>query len=274
MNCELSKLAMPEYWAGNLAEAERVSLEVHLSECGECRREAEEMTKLWREIGLIPASETAEPSRELRARFYQSLGAFQAGLEQSKKPAGPSLVEKLKGWWPKQPMIQFATAMAMLVVGVGAGWYARTPAVKQEDNEMARLRTEVGSMKQLVTLSLLQQQSASDRLRGVSWAYRVEQSDTEVLAALLTTVNQDQSVNVRLAAVDALRPFAASPVARKGIVQSLTRQESPMVQAALIDLIVELKEKPARTSLETVSAGESFNPAIRERAKRALSELQ
>ena len=81
-------------------------------------------------------------------------------------------------------------------------------------------------------------------------------------------------MNVRLAAVDALRPFAASPVARKGIVQSLLRQESPMVQAALIDLIVEIKEKPARASLEMVSSGETFNPAIRERAKKALGELQ
>ncbi len=272
MNCELSKQAMPEYWSGTLDEPERAKFEVHLSECAECRGEAEELTKLWRGLGLIP--ETAEPSRELRTRFYQSLGAYQAGLEESKKAAAPKLADRLRSWWPKQPAMQFGAAMAMLVVGLGAGWFARSPAVKQEDSEMVRLRTEVGSMKQLVTLSLLQQQSASDRLRGVSWAYRVEQSDTEVLAALLTTANQDQSVNVRLAAVDALRSFANSPVARKGIVQSLLRQESPLVQAALIDLIVEIKEKPARTSLETVSAGETFNPAIRERAKKALGQLQ
>ncbi|MEO8025082.1 MAG: zf-HC2 domain-containing protein [Bryobacteraceae bacterium] len=274
MNCEFSKRAMPEYWAGSLSESDRVNFEVHISECAECRSEAEDLSKLWRGIGLIPAAETAEPSREMRARFYQSLSAYQAGLEESKKPAGPSLIEVLKSLWPKQPMMQFGAAMAMLVVGIGAGWYARTPAVQKDDTELARLRGEVGSMKQLVTLSLLQQQSASDRLRGVSWAYRVEQSDTEVLAALLTTVNQDQSVNVRLAAVDALRPFAASPVARKGIVKALLRQESPLVQAALIDLVVAIKEAPAKSSLETLSEGESYNPAIRERAKKALSELQ
>ena len=56
-------------------------------------------------------------------------------------------------------------------------------------------------MRQLVTLSLLQQQSAGDRLQGVNWSYRVEQPDTAVLAALLTTVNHDPNVNVRLAAV-------------------------------------------------------------------------
>ena len=59
-------------------------------------------------------------------------------------------------------------------------------------------------MRQMVALSLMQQQSAGERLRGVSWAYRVESSDTEVLSALLYTVNNDQSVNVRMAAVEAL----------------------------------------------------------------------
>lgn len=274
MNCELAKQAMPEYWTGTLEEPERVKFEVHLSECGECRSEAEQLSKLWRGIGLLPAAETAEPSRELRTRFYQSLNAYQAGLEEARKRVRPGVFETLKSWWPQRPAMQFATAMAMLVVGLGAGWYARTPSVKVEDSELARLRGEVGNMKQLVTLSLLQQQSASDRLRGVSWAYRVEQSDTEVLSALLTTVNQDPSVGVRLSAVGALRQFVASPIARKGIVQSLMRQESPMVQAALIDLIIEIKEAPAKQALETLSAGDKYNPLIRERAKKALSELQ
>ena len=53
-------------------------------------------------------------------------------------------------------------------------------------------------------LSLMQQQSAGERLRGVSYAYQAPASDTEVLSALLATVNQDESVGVRLAAVDAL----------------------------------------------------------------------
>ncbi len=71
-------------------------------------------------------------------------------------------------------------------------------------------------MRQLVALSLLQQQNASDRLRGVNYAYRVEQSDPQVLSALLTTLDHDSNVNVRLAAVDAVRNFTDSPVGRKG----------------------------------------------------------
>src|SRR5260370_32118610 len=90
--------------------------------------------------------------------------------------------------------------------------------------QVAQLRNEVNSMKQLVTLSLLQQQNASDRLRGVTWSYRVEQSDSEVLGALLTTINHDPTVNVRLAAVDAIKTFADSPLARKCLVASPSQQ--------------------------------------------------
>ena len=51
-------------------------------------------------------------------------------------------------------------------------------------------------MSQMVALSLMQQQSAGERLRGVSYAYRVQSSDTEVLSALLATVNHGSRASV------------------------------------------------------------------------------
>ena len=122
-------------------------------------------------------------------------------------------------------------------------------------------------MRQLVALSLLQQQSASDRLRGVNFAYHVEQSDPQVLSALLTTVNHDPSVNVRLAAVDALRNFNDSPVGRKGVVQALAKQDSPLVQIAILDQIVELHEKSAVPDIQFLLSGQSLNPDVRQRAQ-------
>ena len=51
---------------------------------------------------------------------------------------------------------------------------------------------------------------------------------------------------MRLAAVDALHSFGASPVTRAAVVQSIRKQDTPLVQIALIDLLVDLKEKEAR----------------------------
>ena len=53
-------------------------------------------------------------------------------------------------------------------------------------------------------------------------------------------------MNVRLAAVDALHGFGASPVTRTAMIQSIRKQDQPLVQIALIDLLVDLHETEAR----------------------------
>jgi HEAT repeat protein len=133
-------------------------------------------------------------------------------------------------------------------------------------------------MRQLVALSLLQQQSASERLRGVSWAYQVEPPDAEVLKALLEAVNHDPNVNVRLAAVDALRPYAASAATRTmtsdAAIQALARESAPIVQVALIDFLADLKEKQAGEALKRVASDNAADAGVRERAHWALERLQ
>ncbi len=129
-------------------------------------------------------------------------------------------------------------------------------------------------MRQMVALSLLQQQGASDRLKGVNYAIRFEQPDTEVLAALLYTVNHDPNINVRLAAVDALRSYADSPVARRGLLQAINKQDSPMVQIALIDQLADLRDHAAVPTLQVLAKNQDVNPEVRQRATWALGRIQ
>lgn len=129
-------------------------------------------------------------------------------------------------------------------------------------------------MRQMVALSLMAQQSASARLNGVSWAYRAEPSDTEVLSALISAVDHDPNVNVRLAAVDALHAFAASPVTRKAVVESLPRQDAPLVQVALIDLLVDFRQREAAPELRTLASGTAVNDGVKQRALWAIGKLQ
>ena len=128
-------------------------------------------------------------------------------------------------------------------------------------------------MRQMVALSLMQQQSAGERLRGVNGAYRVESSDTEVLSALLETVNNDSSINVRISAVEALHRFGSSPVTRRAIVQSIGKQNSPLVQIALIELLVDLKVTDAAPELKKLASDDSVDASVRDRAKWALGKI-
>jgi len=271
MTCDETKLLLTDYWAQTLSETDELAFDAHLAMCPTCRAEAEQLGALWKNLALIPAE---EPSPAMRTRFYDTLAAFRHGLESAPKH---SWREKLIALWPKQPAFQMAASFALLVVGVGIGYTARPGAAKvqePENPELAQLRGEVTNMRQMVALSLLQQQSASERLRGVSYALQVPSSDTEVLSALLKTVNQDPNVNVRLQAVDALHQFGASPVMRTAVVQSIAKQDNPLVQIYLIDLLVDLRDKGAIPEIQKLANDTTVNAEVRDHAKSALGKLQ
>ena len=177
----------------------------------------------------------------------------------------------VEGWWPARPMWQFALGLVLLTVGVGLGrWSMEKP---RQDGELARLRDEVGGLRELLTLSLLQQQSASERLRGVSWSSQVQQPEEAVLSALLQTLNSDPNVNVRLAALDALQRVSNLQGVREGLLQALEKQKSPLVQITLIDWLVESKERRAVDLLTRISEEAQFQPKVRERARWGLRQL-
>ena len=275
--CERFRALLPEYWSGAISVNQNKEVEQHLAGCDECRTESDYLQRVWTNLELIPAE---SPTPALRARFYESLDAYRRGAEEAAEPVRtePAASRKQERWWERggawwtSSMFQFATAAAMLAVGLFVG---RTFEFRKDTNQLGELRGEVDHMRQLVALSLMQQQSATDRLQGVNWAYRVEKSDTDVVNALLKTVREDDSVNVRLAAVDALKPFAkTSPLVRKALIQSLTKQDSPMVEIALMDLLVDLREPSAAASMKVLSQDVKQPAEIRERARSAAAELQ
>jgi hypothetical protein len=270
MTCEQAKEYIADYLAGSLSRTENEELQHHFEGCAPCKQEAESLAETWRMLGLL---QQEQPGTALRPRFYETLEAFRQGV-QSVAPPAPR--RTLFDWripgWMQAPAFQLAWATALLVVGVAAGqWFG---ARNRGPGDLAQLQDEVHNMRQLVTLSLLQQQSASERLRGVDYAYRVEQSDTQVLSALLHAVNYDSNVNVRLAAVDALRKFSTSPAVRTSLDQSLARQDSPLVQIALIDLIVEMRDRGAAPALKALQDTADVNKSVKERAVWGLSQLQ
>jgi len=264
MNCEEYRIRIPELWEDTLDDETRANVEMHLAACMQCRNENEQLNAIWRGLGKIPSY---EPGPGLRARFYEKLQAYQQGYVESGLAKRRSFLE----WWSVRPALQFGLSLATLAIGFLTGFFLQ---YRREDSQLGQLHNEVTSMRQMVALSLLQQQSASDRLKGVNWAYRVEQPDTQVLAALLYTVNHDPNVNVRLAAVDALHAFSGNTVATRGLTQAITRQASPMVQIALIDQLTEMRDRGAMPAFESLLNDKTANPEVRQRAQRALGRLR
>jgi HEAT repeat protein len=174
------------------------------------------------------------------------------------------LAAVFQAWRPAS----IATATALVAVGFGIGHL-----VASRSSEMTALRRELQSTRSMMALSLLQQRSPVDRLRGVGWSVRVETPDPEIVDALFETLEHDTNVDVRLAAVDALAGLRDADVVRTRLLESLRRQPSPLVQIAIIDALVRLREAEAQPALRSLADDAGANRTVRERARRAIQQL-
>jgi hypothetical protein len=272
MNCERIREQIPECLAGHLDAASRERLIEHLETCSACRADLAELNVVWRGLEAMPQP---EPGRSMRSRFLETLEAYQEGYQEAQRRQSYSSAAGnwWRSWWPAHPAWQAAFAALLLIAGISAGRYLAAPHT-ESNPEIASLKGQVDSLRQLVALSLLQEQSPSSRLRGVTYSYQMSQPDRQVEQALLYAVNHDTNVNVRLSAVDAVAKFAANPEIRRALVDSLPVQDSPLVQIAIIDLLVQLSDKGALPALHKLAADAQTDEAVRQRAASAAEKLE
>ena len=271
MTCEQIAQLLPDYLQESLAADQRKTVEGHLQSCQQCREEV----ALWQKLALLPEE---QPGTGLRPRFNAMLDAYQEGRGVQGQPVKQKrniLRGFFSGGWMQMPAAGLAWAVLLLVVGFVAGRSVNRP--NPTDQQMAKLQEELTNTRQLVTLSLLQQRSASERLQAIAqataWSISEKHPDPRVLGALMHTLSSDNNVDVRLAAVDALGRFPNDPQVRQGLVDALQGQQSPLVQVALIDLMVELKDASAVQQLRKFEQDPGVNPTVRQRAQWGIRQL-
>ncbi|HKW74323.1 MAG TPA: zf-HC2 domain-containing protein [Terriglobales bacterium] len=271
MKCEDISALMADYLQGALPAGQSAGLELHIAHCEKCTAEV----TLWSKLGTLPED---QPSPALRSRFDAMLASYQEGRWEKKSLT----TERNKFFdlrqildWLRTPAFSMGWAMALLIGGFLAGHYFDRPAASNgvSPQEVASLHEELRSMRQLVVISMLQQQSASERLQGVSYSRAQADPDPKVLNALLHTMRYDNSVDVRLAALDALSHYGARQDVRKGLMDSLQEQQSPLVQVALIDVLVDWHEATAVDRLKRLQQDPRTDPSVRKRADWGIQQL-
>jgi HEAT repeat protein len=268
MNCERIREQIPEALAGRLDKAAREALVEHLEGCASCRTEVAELNAVWRGLETVKSGMDSAPDPGAKVRFQEMLAAYQAGLA----AAQPVVKQNRTTWFPAQPVWQFTMAAGLLVAGILFG--RLVPQVGNASPEMAQLRGQVESLHQMVALSMLQQQSPSARMRGVTYSEKIAQPDPQVLDALLQAVNHDSNVNVRLSAVDALQKFASDPEVARAMVNSIPGQESPLVQIALVDMLVQLNARNVAPDMARIAKDMQMDEMVRQRAAWALHKME
>ena len=95
----------------------------------------------------------------------------------------------------------------------------------------------------------------------------------KVTGALIRTLNQDENVNVRLAALEALKPYATDSSVREALIRSIAKQESPLVQVSLAELMVALQEKGAATEFEKLVESGNIPAEVKEKLRESIKVL-
>jgi hypothetical protein len=261
---------MADHLAGSLDPRAERTLREHVATCAACQAEHAGFERLWEALGDIPAPPV--PADRMRERFSAMLQVEGASMDRrsaSRLTRRGMLAPRL---WLGGPLVQMAAAAALLLVGVLAG---RSMGVREAapPAEIAQVRSELRDMRQMLTLSLMQQQSATERLRGVSASEEIDRPGNEIVSALLETLLHDPNVNVRLAAVDALRRFSDRDDVRQGTLKAVTDSSSPLLQIALIDFLVETDDPQAASLLQQLSQDSSADESVRGRAAWGLERL-
>ena len=261
MRCDELTELLPDYFQNALSAEARSTVEAHLHACADCAAQV----SLWRRLGELPDE---EPSPRLHRRFEATLNAYEEG--RGLKMAQP-LIASFRPW------LQAAAAALILGVGFTAGRYLEprqtTPEVALLRSELAGTNDRIAALNQLVVLSMLQQPTASQRLQGVSYSLAVAHADPQIVSALLRSLRSDGSVDVRLAALDSLRRYGDDPRVRRGLLEALLPKQSPLVQIALIDALVELHDTEAVSHIETFQKSPDLQPVVRDRARWGVAQL-
>ena len=247
MEKEKLETLLIDYIDGKLNDTERYDVERLLVANPDAFKTYEQLKEV---IHAMQASSKMEPTTRLKRGFEQMLREEEIQLKKGRVVFfQPSL-------------FRVAAAVAFVVLGGAIAFI------------IARQNQQSQELKQTLMAMLENQQSASQRVLGATVAYNdIIKADDEIINALVNAMNEDPNTNVRMAALEALGKFHNQPHVRKALVAALNTQKDPMVQIALIRLMVEMKEKDITKELERISTDEETLQAVKDEAQAGILRL-
>jgi hypothetical protein len=245
-----------DYIDGKLNEADKSSVEMELGRNDEAYKLYEQLRQV---MQAMHEAHQLEPNTALKTSFTQLL---EREINEQKKT---------KVIFFNPVFYRIAAAVALLVLGGSIGYWINKN--QQQANELADLKREMQQTKRTMLMLINNDQSASQRMVGVTVATQLEKPDDDIVKVLIKVMNEDPNTNVRMAALEALSQFHDEPVIRKALIESLVIQKDPVVQIALIQLMVMMKEKSVVRELERMTRDVKTMKAVKDEAYSGILKL-
>jgi len=264
MNKSIDELIL-DYVLGQLKGEELEIFEENLKNNSQLKHEVEKTQSAIKIFEKETSFKIPNPTQAMDDGFYKMLNNSQTS--------------NAKSWFAELINIEFLKpalyGAAMMLVGISIGHYYTGGQIDITNTENNLVTSEYSTkMQELAVVSMLQLPSVSKRLQAVSL---VENSNNDVdnviITALFNTLNNDSNLNVRLAVLDTLVQFSNTANVRLRLVNSITFQDSPMVQLAIADLMLDLQETKAIKPLKKLLDNKDLIEPVRKKIIYAVNEL-
>lgn len=267
----MNKLKSEELILEYLDEAQnskrRAQLKKTLLKEGYSETYLNELESIYADLHALP---DVQPGDTLNISFYAMLKK-----QEQSSFTEDTLLQRLMFSLKKrvEPRYVFRIAYSVILLFIGWNIGLWNNSGSGQDKEIQYLSSEIQQMKKLVSISILNHSSPSQRIKNVNILSSFQQADEQIITLLVNTLNNDSNVNVRLSAVEALFKLAKNNRVRKSLVHSLDNQDSPLIQLALIDCYITLNETQAIGHLKQLLQNKEINDVVRNQVQQSLKIL-
>ena len=252
MKCKDIQYQLADYLDKQLSKEESDTLEVHLEDCTDCKKELQELKQMFTVLSEEP---NEEPSNRLRANFEEMLAQEKAALE-------PKVISinRATNW---KSYLRVAASVLIVVSAFLLGRFADT----EDGGNANELRTAE-------VLAQFENQSASKRIQAVTTSEEEFTSkDTKIIEALIERLYFDKNTSVRLAAVEALSKFTSEEIVKTALIKSLETDKDPAIQIELIQILSKIQEKRALEPMKKLLENKDVPSYVKQELQSNLPNL-
>jgi len=211
------------------------------------------------------------PTDKLDANFYQMLSKAQSAQQQTvqqkndypstSQEQASSLIDIVKNWFTPTPIAQFATLTLVFVLGYNLN---QAPNNEKNNDVYSSLQQDVSSLTTVLAMSMLQKDSASERLSGVAYSRQTDLSNPLLVEQLIALLARDKSTSVRLAIINSLGQLKSFGSSEQQLLTLAIEEKNLLVQIELCRLLLNYGSVDIKESLTEQAKQKQLKPEVRE----------
>lgn len=251
MNCENIKIYIPEYIDGKLDSTKSETIKTHLEKCDECKKIYNKLHSFLNFTDSLPEIETPDGMKE---EFLE-------------------LAELDKNNQKQKIFLPFWIKVAAVIV-IAFSTFATGYFTGFKGSENKYLQTELVQLKQEVFLANFHDLTGPQKIQTLYNVKTLDLPENNLITALVSTMNNDNNVNVRLAAINALSEMIdKNENVKTELINSLSVQENPLLQISLIQVLTESGITEAKDKIESISNDENTDQNVKIYAKDMIKTI-